>query len=1688
MKTLFTSIILSFLSFLSFKDITAQDTTNYYTIKSKLQDFYDSIQINNPDSSGEKENPFKKWSNYWDVRLRPTGSFIAWRQGFDAYITDFINKQNSKNTVLPLQWSLIGPSRMPDDGQYSDPNGTGLGQIHYIAIDPNNSNNILACSPVGGLFRSQDHGGHWVNAGTDKGLPRCGVSSVAYDKNNSATNWFISTGNGEAMPGGEVWQNATGVWRTLDAGATWMRIDLALSIWQMRKIISVSSANNAHLFVASTNGLYECSNALDQSPSWTQVNDNYFYDVEADPTPNSTIIYAASTEVSTTKPAAIYSYNWVTHAWSLLVEAHTITGVPAFNSNQLLRTTVHISPAAPNYIFIGITQNGTLWSHLYRYNISDHSIVDKGQFISGFGQAGLMCGRALGWAVSPILRSDGELTITEGNVNPIRQTDNTLLDNSQCIWANVGSNFVHDDTHFMVFEPDGQTLWVGCDGGVYKSQMPDLINHWVERCNGLAIAEIENISVSEITDQKLAGLFDDGSLLYTKQGSVWHTKHVTGGDGHACLISPFDPKWMYTTAEASLISISSDGGDTWTYYQQLANSELAYFIMNSTDPTKLYCTSVERTNQGKHGGVWRSHNRGYNWEQWSNFPVSEITPNGVTDPSTWRVETSPTNSNYLYASWIGPQSSPSYQQKIFKSITGGGISSGDWWSVGSPPANFGWISAIAVDYNNPDHIWVSVGGQNPEGKVYSVNTTTSTWTDITSLTTKPLPPYVEVECLLHLKGSNGGIFAGTGGYGVYYTDNTMSDWEDVSGNIPNVSIDDIKINNTKGTLLTGTFGRGMWEADLPCTDNLQAIDITSNQTWSEYRRILHNITIEDGVILTITGEISLGQDAKIIVKNGGTLILDGGKLTNACHSLWNGIEVWGNNTKSQIPDPTTGKMYQGKLIIKNGGTIENAGYAVRLWNPLDYNSGGGIIQATNAIFKNNRHCAEFITYHNKNPYTGTPLNNMGYFTNCSFKTDDAYFGQDPFYGFITMWQVEGIRINGCSFTNETSLSNNTQRGYGIYTENASYNVTSYCSNTTIMPCPQNYLVPSSFEGLYTGIGAKNSSCTKSISVNGANFTNNGLGIHLQVVDNAVIDKNNFIIGPDNTCPNLTGIGIYCENCDGYSIEENSFTELTTNPTGVYSIGVRIYYIPTATTVPPNQIYKNYYSHLNVGNQAEGRDVDPNYSHNGLYYFCNENDQNIYDFYILGQGIAQYQETQIAPYLPAGNIFSHDNPLIPGDFNNQAIWTVNYYYYSGNPGSQGVPGEQPLNYFNVNPYPLTPQNPCASHFGNNSYGIQKLTAEQIAALEQDFANTQAAYNNILAIYESLKDGGSSEGTLIDINSSTPDQTMELRDNLLGKSPHLSEEILKAAADKYDVLPDPILFQILSANPDELRNEELLTYLSEKNPPLPDYMIGLLKEIAVDSTHKTALQRQLSAYEAQFTFDAYAIIRDLVQDSTTDKAALRGWLDNLHNLSADYQIVDSYLEEGNTNDAMSIVDMMPQIYVLDDSAMTEYNYYKDLKSLQTNLIIQGRNIFQLDSTQIDILQNIASSSTGIAGTQARSILEFAYGYSYIDCAPVAGSTKSSKINSQNQINTLFEPQISVYPNPSISWVAFNYNIPDGIKNSSIKIYDIKGQQIQEFNISNTKGEIIWDTRGITPGVYSYNLKTSLSSKAGKITIIH
>jgi len=904
--------------------------------------------------------------------------------------------------------------------------------------------------------------------------------------------------------------------------------------------------------------------------------------------------------------------------------------------------------------------------------------------------------------------------------------------------------------------------------------------------------------------------------------------------------------------------------------------------------------------------------------------------------------------------------------------------------------------------------------------------------------------------------------------------------------------------------------------------------ISGTQTLTGWNRSFRDgIRIMPGAVITIKNStLEFGKNAKIIIEkyaqsdgtifSGGELILDNCTLTNVspCNSLWNGIEVRGDDGMSQYN--CSGIRAQGKLIIKNGTTIENANIGVLLAETdengnIVKNSGGGIIQISDdgnkntrsAYFINNKYSIRFYNYYNFKPSSEDCSESIGYVDNLSFIKDSKfelnqnYFENDWYKACVYMSEVNGIKIAGCEFINNF----NELHGHGINAYNSGFKVYSLC-NSQVVPCPEGDENECIFAYFKKGINLGNCNSNNTISVGNAVFTNNSIGISLSNVPYATILYNDFDIGEylaeggecEGEGKSASGFGLYMTNCSGFAIEENEFSKYSGAPQGTYT-GILCKDSKTEYDI----IYKNTFYNLSYGNYAEGMNRDiPGNDWRGLEYRCNTNNENNVDFEVTTYD-PLVSPAMIRGYMgytniSAGNSFSQQSS-VDWHFLNLGTQQIDYWWYSGNAL------EKPEYYctFGPNPYPdpcyftpyeISSENLCPSHYGGGSGGIDgksvSLTPEQFQETELTYLDALYDYNNIKSLYDNLEDGGNTQVLKSEIETAFPSDMWQLRSDLLGVSPHVSKEVLKTAAEKTDIFPESVLFEILSANPDELKNGDMISFLENKENPLPEYMIDMLKQIAGGVTYKTILKRQLADFHARKSQAALDIVRSILADSILDMGLYRSWLDNLGNIGADKQIVASYVQDGDFTSAQTLLDLIPNIYGLTGDELAQYNDYKLLTEFQISIEQQNRNIFELDTIEIDYLVNIAENSTGTARTVARGILNFGYGYNYCDCLPADSSTIKSSVIGLNKHETDSGLYISAKPNPADTWVAFDYKLPSYIERAVLTITDIEGRVITSFSINTKNGQKIWDARKIESGAYFYALEAGSIRKSGKLII--
>ncbi len=882
------------------------------------------------------------------------------------------------------------------------------------------------------------------------------------------------------------------------------------------------------------------------------------------------------------------------------------------------------------------------------------------------------------------------------------------------------------------------------------------------------------------------------------------------------------------------------------------------------------------------------------------------------------------------------------------------------------------------------------------------------------------------------------------------------------------------------------------------------IDIYSGTAnWSnESKRLKQGIYVHDGADFTIEGSnLQFGPEAKIIVDRGATLTLDNTTLTylNQCKCLWKGIEVWGKATEEQFEFED---QYQGKLIVENNSQINNAEIAILLAKRdpeigINYGFTGGIVQATGEQsdnyakyiqFHNNKTVLKAVKYHND--YQGYEYDNLSFFKRCNIYTDGSFVNNDVPDAQVYLYDVKGINFLACRFTDNY---HETPTILGINSLDAGFKVEGICTGQT-QPCPWDDIEPSYFFNFAKAVKASSFNSHYTFHIKYTDFDANTTGVYASDVQNLSVLFSHFGITKDysdeqeceDQAKTASGYGIYMSQCSGFAVEENNFYKYSGAPEGIYT-GIYI-----AETQATDEVYKNYFEGLSYGNYAAGKNWSK-LQENGLSYICNENTGNWEDFTVedVQNQTDGIQDPQGSIEMPAGNTFSENANY---NFNN---WDYNdwigYYYYAPSPGTTTVYYPDIINRVTREEV-VGIQNQCPSHYGGGGGGSGTddkgivLTPDQKQESETVFYDNLNDYNNVKALYDYLKDGGNTNATLSDVENAMPDDMWELRSDLLGKSPHLSMDVLKATADKTDIFPDNVIFEIMAANPDELRKEELIKYLEDKENPLPDYMIDVLEQIvATGSTYKSILISKMSHNNRLMTRAANDIIRSLLNDTIVDNNELRNWLDKIGGKRADEQIIASYMQEGNTMDAMNLANMMPTLYAYEDDELTEHNYYTDMLYLQSTLDNEGRTIFELDSTEISNLVFIAENSNGTAGVQAKGILEFAYGYHYCNCIndDTSGFKSIGSFN-YDSFNKAFGPEIEVKPNPANEWTYFNFTLPDTESGGIIKISDVTGKTIETFVVEGYQGQKIWDTRKVKQGVYLYTFTVNGISRSGKIVI--
>ena len=865
MKKITTLLVVIFLFVTTYR-VNAQQwmksvKTDHPTFFEIQKAFNDYFKENPEEENARKEKDgdvekYKRWEWYWEQRVSATGEFqssdIIWKE-WKKYVASHPTAKE-KN-----QKSITNTGNWTFIGPNTNSNLTnyvGIGRVSCIGFHPTDPNTFWVGTPAGGLWKTMDAGATW-STNTDN-LPVLGISDIAIDPTNP-NNMYVATGDGDASQSlsngsnGNGDTKSIGILNSTDGGNTWAFTSMNWNVTSEKLIRRlIINPTNPSILLAAASD--GIWRTTDGGVTWTnETAGSGFYFMDLQFNPvNPNIVYAASAG-----NAQIFTSNDGGVNWT---QVTTFTGI--------IRIKLAVSPAWADEVDALCSNSNDGMDGLY------YSANDGASFAEYFPAncSNNLLGRTyplststcdgqghydIAYAINPSDESQFFL----GGVYTWSSLDSGSLWYPNNYWVSsvVSVPTVHADKHFLAFHPlNNSYVFEGNDGGVDYTN--DGGTTWNNISNGLEISEIYRICPSQTVANKIiCGLQDNGTKGLN--GGTWYD--LEGGDGTNCLIDYTNSNIEYAAYVQGLIYKTTDGWNTQTTIS--TNIPLLPSELQSTgDPKGAWVTPyvLHPTNPNilfaGYKRLYETPDQGNTW--------SAISPQ-LTSDNLRSIAIAPSNPSTIYTASL---------DTLYITHNGGTT-----WSYNPLGIANTKITYLAVNPTNSQVVWMTLSGYMSGQKVYQSIDGGVTWTNVSGTL-----PNLPVNCIVYQTGSNVGLYIGTD-VGVFYRDATLSDWIQYNTGLPNVVVNDLQISYNNNKLWAGTFGRGLWNSDLYTTTVGVSQVPNFNSTISIYPNPFTNQTTisfsEEQYNTTIKIMDVVGKEIKTISFTGKLCVIEKGTMQSGIY-------------------------------------------------------------------------------------------------------------------------------------------------------------------------------------------------------------------------------------------------------------------------------------------------------------------------------------------------------------------------------------------------------------------------------------------------------------------------------------------------------------------------------------------------------------------------------------------------------------------------------------------------------------------------------------------------------------------------------------------------------------------------------------------------------------------------------------
>lgn len=537
--------------------------------------------------------PFKRWEYESERSLDANGRVRSYAQDLEEY-RKFVKKhpEQSQKSVS-VEYTELGPTSAVNTVTWS----SALGRFSAVGLDINNPNHVIAGSPTGGIWRTEDGGQSW-DACYDYTM-NMNINALEIS-HADATRYIAGTSN-------EIIYSE-------DSGRSWERSTTGPIGQQVNTIIMDPVDEN--ILLATDRYANRVWRSTDGGVNWSVVYNapDDTYDIEFKPG-DSNIVYVSGRGFISKSTDNGLSWSPLSGPWGSGVIMMAVTDSEANIVYALQETS-----GGYNATFRS-TDEGMNWTTQSDNSSGSNNILTYNQNNAG-GQAP----RDMDIVVSPYNAAEVYVAGTE----LWKSDDSGVTFTKVADWlVSSGLPFIHADVDLLYYNKNA--FYAGTDGGLFVST--DNASSWTDWTSGTGVRQFYRIGVSATDVDRVSGGSQDNGTG-TLVGGTWYD--WVGADGMETFIDWSDEDIIYTNIQYGGLYKSIDGGQNRVPISNTPGGNGAWVTPTEQDPMNsntLYQAKKE---------VYKSTNGGLTWSA-----ISAIAHGGNAN----ELEIAPSDNQYIYVSW-----------------------------------------------------------------------------------------------------------------------------------------------------------------------------------------------------------------------------------------------------------------------------------------------------------------------------------------------------------------------------------------------------------------------------------------------------------------------------------------------------------------------------------------------------------------------------------------------------------------------------------------------------------------------------------------------------------------------------------------------------------------------------------------------------------------------------------------------------------------------------------------------------------------------------------------------------------------------------------------------------------------------------------------------------------------------------